>query len=399
MYEAFMNPVMLFLGAVLCGFVALCVVLARRLRREYDQRHPEGGPTRWDERMRAKGAKAWGQSEPVAQAEIEAGLQADAHPFLAGWAISKNVLPYSAVVATIARLASRRAIEFVTTDVTRAPDFDLSNIFRDRSERVTVRGTVVLVYAQRRPLVHDPLDLATFDLLVDLAEMEAKNLSKPSEVEQDLPTGAKCFFLSRLVDVAYNAPNRYRHLLQRLKDASAEAISAQGLNVDEELEQERERLRRTIIGCASFGGLVMLASVFFAWVPGILLPQIAWMILRFYCMAQRTHCEPITDEGLRLRRELDGLASWLDTSDGRDVGSLDEHAWRQMLLYAIVVGEGVEAGRLMRRVEPELSERVDFAAMLEWCSYSAWIATEAFVEATRHAYRSRTGPPAPQQYY
>ncbi len=83
---------------------------------------------------------------------------------------------------------------------------------------------VLLVHTQRRTLVHDSLDLAIFDALVDLADLESGYLWNPPRLSGELPARTKFLMITHLVEAATSAPNTYRYVLQKLEDASAEAI-------------------------------------------------------------------------------------------------------------------------------------------------------------------------------
>ena len=208
---------------------------------------------------------------------------------------------------------------------------------------------------------------------------------------------------SHLVEAAKSAPNTYRHVLRKLEDASADAIRAQRFGEDAELESKKALLKWANILCVCLCGVCVWVSVAFIWPLGFILSLIAGVVLLFYCSAQGNHCKAISKECMRLRRELDVLSTWLYACDDQDVetlaNALDADSWHQLVLYATVMGRGAEVGRLMKRVEPELSERVDFRTMLAWCGRPAQVANKTFMEATRQSRRGHAAAPDPQPFF
>ncbi len=388
-------------AGLLCS-LAICVWLARQLRHDYDQSHHYDATQRWKYRM--LGTTTTAQSPAPKVQPLETALpQADVHPLIAGFAISTHALAYSAVNATIAHLISRRVVEMATANIARGPDPFMDKFLSSGSEYTYLSTDVLLIHGQRRTLVHDPLDLAVFDALADLADLEARHLWAPPKVFGELPTGTKPLIVSQIVKAAANAPITYRRVLQKLEDVSAEAIHDRGFDQDADLESKKMLLKRASIACICLCGVSLWTSVAFMWLPGFFLPLIAGAILLFYCSTQNNHCSPLSAECMRLQRELDGLAGWLDANEGDNASTLaealDADSWHRLALYATVVGEGAEAGRLMRHVEPELCERVDFRSMLAWCGHPAQVANETFMEATRQAYRVNSSMPSPQPHF
>lgn len=401
------DMVMALIAAGLLGSLAICVRLARCLRHDYDRSHCDDAPQRWNDRMlgttAAQSPAAVRSPAPEARPSKAVLPQANVHPLIAGFAISTHALAYSAINAAIAHLVSRRVVEVAAADIVRGPDSYLDNFLHGGSTHATMITDMLLIHGQRRTLVHDSLDCAVFDALVGLADLEAKNLWNPPEVYGELPAGTKLLVFSQLVHTATSAPNTYWHVLKKLEDASAEAIRARGFDEDAELQHRRAQLKRASIVCGCLCGVTFWASAVFMWLPGLFLPLIAGAVLLFYCSTQSNHCRPLSAECMRLQRELDGLACWLDASEDEDAEalakSLDADSWHQLALYATVVGKGAEVARLMRHVAPELAERVDFRDMLAWCDHPAQVANETFMEATRQTRSVRANTPKPQPYF
>ena len=388
--------------AGLLGSLAVCVGLAWRLRHDYDRTHPVDAVQRWYDHM--LGIVADEQSPALDVRSPETVLpQVSVHPLVAGFAISTHALAYGALNASIAHLISRRVVEMAPAEIVRGESPYLENFLRNGSEYPTLSDDVLLIHTQRRALVHDSLDLAIFDVLVGLADLEARQLWSPPKLSGELPDGAKFLAFSHLVEAAKSAPNTYRHVLRKLEDASADAIRAQRFGEDAELESKKALLKWANILCVCLCGVCVWVSVAFIWPLGFILSLIAGVVLLFYCSAQGNHCKAISKECMRLRRELDVLSTWLYACDDQDVetlaNALDADSWHQLVLYATVMGRGAEVGRLMKRVEPELSERVDFRTMLAWCGRPAQVANKTFMEATRQSRRGHAAAPDPQPFF
>ena len=411
--------------AVAVILTVCCVWRARRYRREYDQSHVADAYWQWYARILGGDSAAEDfESHTMANASkgtvdhtpefestpkptLETLLSDDVHPLIAGWALTGGKLAYSAIVATLARLATAGAVHIDTARVTKT-DFATGDSMLNYSTDAASEWILVF-HKEKYALVSDPLDRAVLDVFENFMRTVADTKSVYSTRTLDVEEGTTCLLLSDMTRMTGRHSEVYVRQMRSLLAATRSACHDRSLDDDQVTARQRNRLAYITIGylCAMLSATALLLSDGSVFAIALFLPP--FFVAR-YLLLTRAYLAPLSTEAVRLRAELGLMARWLTSTEARSATGAAEEAeisevnlstpeWQRLLVCGLTVGSDVEAAHLMQREAPSLTWQEDLHEVLKWCGAPARGVVAAFVKATRYAHRERTGLPRPTPHY